>query len=106
MTKTASPETCHVFPFSANNNESKLTTLRRSEEVMAYWIVGPKLLRHPGCSDKAWNMICLSRQLHKWWGECLWAFKCLGISFDGEDDATIHLQFHWMPATTQEEDDR
>ncbi len=102
MTKAISPEVCHIIPFSINNDLSKIDSLGRMQHSMRHWILQPRLLLHtPGCSDNVWNMLCLNRQMHKWWGECLWALKCLGITPDGDEEATISLQFHWMPATSR-----
>lgn len=44
-----------------------------------------------GCSDKGWNMIALSPQVHDWWHRGLFAFKCIGM-IDGELLPRIHLQ--------------
>lgn len=79
-----------------------------------------------GISDKAWNMITLNRQLHKWWSLGYFAFLPLGIDWssmceddnfenDDEDEDTpsqvnprsastkrkktivhVKMQFHWM----------
>ena len=49
-----------------------------------------------GCSDCAWNMLAVNRQLHKWWSMGLWAVKCLGITSAGPQ-YIVRLQFHWMP---------
>ena len=111
LTGTASPEACHIIPFAVNSTEEEQARLLEarnafdlipgSEPVRRY-----KLLTvHLGCSDKAWNMLSLNRQLHKWWSEMYFAIKCLGIapSQSQEGAVTIRLQFQWMPLrnTTQ-----
>lgn len=66
-----------------------------------------------GVSDRRWNMICLDKQLHDWWGSAYFAFKCLGLDTldtlpGGEEEdekaggnedpmVSLKLQFHWMP---------
>ncbi len=62
-----------------------------------------------GCSDRAWNQLCLNTQMHRWWSKALWGFKCLGIedtsvgiegtSVGIKQKSTITLQFFWMPST-------
>ncbi|KIH89702.1 hypothetical protein SPBR_07341 [Sporothrix brasiliensis 5110] len=34
----------------------------------------------PGCTDKAWNMICLTPTLHGYWAKGYFALRCLGVS--------------------------
>ncbi|KAK3349758.1 hypothetical protein B0T25DRAFT_548883 [Lasiosphaeria hispida] len=43
-------------------------------------------------------MVSLSPQLHIWWGNASFGFKCLGIlpSRTG-NESLIRVQFHWMP---------
>lgn len=61
------------------------------------------LLDGLSCSDKSWNMISLSRQLHKWWSESIFAIKCLGITPLSKGKSEIQLQFHWMPQAKRQE---
>ncbi len=44
-------------------------------------------------------MLCLNTQMHRWWNECRWGFKYLGLLEMGEE-ATLTLQFHWLPSTS------
>ncbi len=101
--KTANPDACHIFPFSANNSSNKVLRLRSSSDIIRYWISQPTLITSGvSCSDKAWNMLCLNTQMHRWWGECLWALKCLGVdSIQSDEEAVITLQFYWMPSTSR-----
>lgn len=61
-----------------------------------------------GVSDKAWNEICLSPQLHDWWGQGFFALEPLGVDGKFQSQVTndeghvttytrIKVQFHWMP---------
>ena len=82
----ASPEACHVIPFTVNATEAgraQLLAVRHAFDL----ILGSEpprryklLTDHLGCSDKSWNMLSLNRQLHKWWSETYFAIKCLGIA--------------------------
>ncbi|KAL6854786.1 hypothetical protein ACO1O0_005911 [Amphichorda felina] len=55
----------------------------------------------PRSSDRSWNMVCLSPQLHDWWGKGYWAFKVLshedGVEGEKDGFTNVVLQFHWMP---------
>ncbi|KAF4498787.1 hypothetical protein FAGAP_5041 [Fusarium agapanthi] len=110
VTKTAHPHVCHIVPFSFNSsraNAEKTKTYIDAIGVMFgqkfqdRWqniIANP----HPhgrGASDKHWNMLCLSPQLHDWWGRGYFAFEYMGSVQFGEV-ARIELRFHWMPKTT------
>ncbi|KAK0638498.1 hypothetical protein B0T16DRAFT_421266 [Cercophora newfieldiana] len=51
-----------------------------------------------GCSDKAWNMVCLNRQLHDWWGRAQIGFRPLGIiDGDNTEEKKVQVQLYWMP---------
>lgn len=51
----------------------------------------------PVATDKAWNMLCLNPQLHRWWGEARFGLKCLGVTPTPTGGATVCIQFIWMP---------
>ncbi|CAK7232072.1 hypothetical protein SCUCBS95973_008138 [Sporothrix curviconia] len=105
---TLHPEVCHIIPFSANNSMEKLYELLKTNDILKA-LVGSHsslLLAKPGCSDRSWNMICLNRQLHTWWGRGYFAFRCLGITpaavtaGNKPPGVIVALQFHWMPHQT------
>ncbi len=54
------------------------------------------LLTSRGATDYSWNMLAVSPQLHVWWGQGLWAVKCLGIT-PVNNKHTLTLEFNWMP---------
>lgn len=102
---TLNPEVCHIIPFSANSSAERRHMLEDTYNVLES-VVGDRatlLLGQPGSSDRSWNMICLNRQLHAWWGRGYFAFKCLGVTpveVGGGDSglpSIVELQFHWMP---------
>lgn len=101
---TANPEACHIIPFAINSTQRSVAEVWDRRRFDCLWPDTPVrrhrlLTGHLGCSDKVWNMISLNRQMHKWWSEAFFALKCLGIipAQDLSGDATIQLQFHWMP---------
>ncbi|CVK95775.1 uncharacterized protein FMAN_13708 [Fusarium mangiferae] len=116
VTKTAHPHVCHIVPFSFNSSKANAEKTKSyidaigvmfGQEFHDRWrnvIANP----HPhgrGYSDKHWNMLCLSPQLHDWWGRGYFAFEYIKSVQYGED-ARIELEFHWMPITTFSYHDR
>ncbi|KAM7223513.1 hypothetical protein V8F06_000987 [Rhypophila decipiens] len=86
------------------------------DEVEWYFNIARTFRTDLGISDRRWNLVCLDKQLHGFWGKACFALKSLGIIEAGEpvteglttkhptneenqDDTTVHLklQFHWMP---------
>jgi hypothetical protein len=51
-----------------------------------------------GCSDKSWNLICLSSYLHTLWGKGYWAFQLHSSepAQGSETETIVTLMFHWM----------
>jgi hypothetical protein len=111
--ETDSPAVCHIVPFCVNSRTGDKNKwgiwLRRSmdfyEEASAPVdgvLLGQAFIStEPGVSDRHWNMVSLNPQLHTWWGQARWGFKCLGITLEGPAPRVGHvklkLQFHWMP---------
>jgi hypothetical protein len=54
-------------------------------------------------SDLPWNLLCLSPQLHTWWGKAYFGLKYYGavLCEDDPDYSIISLQFVWMPANVK-----
>lgn len=107
---TSQPEACHIIPFAVNSTPDALKALTDAGGFFQLF-PGPEpvqdrnlLIDHLACSDKSWNMLSLNRQMHKWWSDAMFAFKCLGIipGKGGEEAAMIQLQFHWMPQRSKE----
>ena len=48
-------------------------------------------------SDKAWNMICLSPQLHRWWGKALFGLKWIGEVGEDGDYSSFKVEWRWLP---------
>ncbi|KAF5558743.1 hypothetical protein FPHYL_7334 [Fusarium phyllophilum] len=110
VTETAHPHACHIVPFSFNSSEANAKKTRTYIDAIGV-MFGQGFLQEwknklagsnphaRGASDKHWNMLCLSPQLHDWWGRGYFAFEFVGYVRQGEN-ARIALKFHWMPKTT------
>lgn len=119
LTGTSDPEGCHIVPFSINSSQAMLDLIIPCNEIR--WLLDDpgnevplhlNIMQSVACSDYSWNIISINRQMHKWWSEGFWVFKCLGItpladhSIDkGEEKqdpnmtpavmGKIRLQFFW-----------
>ncbi|KAL1855871.1 hypothetical protein VTK73DRAFT_8451 [Phialemonium thermophilum] len=92
---TADPDVCHILPFSLTSS-----TLDIGQSVDIRQLLTEK----PGSLDKAWNMVCLNAQLHRWWSKCYFGFRCLGILPPGSDHdtlSTVKLQFCWVKSLSK-----
>lgn len=55
-----------------------------------------------GRSDKAWNMLPISPQLHRYWSKPYWAIKFIGITplYQGPEEADVKqivtMRFQWL----------
>ena len=124
VTGSPDPEACHIIPFSWNATSGQqsqtlhhMKTLRifmRKAEyedlLLDLGIFGGVHAKTRGSSDKSWNMVSLSPQLHDWWGRAYWAFQVFnreeveGIPEEGAKEVEgdkkrvekVVLQFHWM----------
>lgn len=43
-----------------------------------------------GATDRHWNILAVSPQLHRWWGKRLWATKYTGMDVN-DDGSVAHL---------------
>ena len=110
ITGSSHPETCHIWPFSANNNVDNFTN---TQEVLSrsLGLLSPSLfsgltqLLAPdtdelGSSDKAWNMIALSPELQSYWSKAYFGLKWIGAdnpTSNDNDIATFKVEWHWLP---------
>ncbi|KAK5651105.1 hypothetical protein OQA88_13268, partial [Cercophora sp. LCS_1] len=113
---TANPEVCHIIPWLSSKDTAVVATFRRGlwkmmqilELVTSNDSSDPEadspqgltnlFCSEPGCSDKAWNMVCLNRQLHDWWGRAQIGFRPLGIvDGDNMEEKKVQVQLYWMP---------
>ncbi|CAK7246405.1 MAG: hypothetical protein STHCBS139747_008035 [Sporothrix thermara] len=100
---TLNPKVCHIVPLSVNNSAEELSKLQRAGDILTalFGTHSSLLLEQPGCSERAWNMLCLNRQLHDWWRRGYFAFRCLGVTptavVGDTQGAIVSLKFHWMP---------
>ncbi len=50
-----------------------------------------------GCSDKAWNMLSINTELHRYWSRPYWAVKCVSIMpLDQGPKQTLTMRFQWL----------
>ncbi|KAL1893727.1 hypothetical protein Sste5346_006228 [Sporothrix stenoceras] len=100
---TADPDACHVFPFAATSSNARAIRLRRLWNIV-HAVIGDRAIvvssGRPGGRDKAWNMLCLNPQLHRWWGQARFGLKCLGVQPDAAGTAIVSIQFVWMAKQT------
>ncbi|KAF5703163.1 hypothetical protein FMUND_13130 [Fusarium mundagurra] len=102
VTGASNPQACHVVPFSWSKHEKNLKLTKRFLPSLGLVIDGVeainKLQGGVGCTDRLWNMVCLSPQLHKWWGHAYFGLKCYGRDDSVKEGfVDINLQFVWMP---------
>ncbi|KAF5626028.1 hypothetical protein F52700_8743 [Fusarium sp. NRRL 52700] len=109
ITKLADPDACHIFPFALNE---KIETIGRTEKFFEateslmsadFRTTYTPLManaRNLGGSDKVWNLICLNKTLHDWWGRGYWGFQFHGIEPVSDGDTKmvkVTLIFRWLP---------
>lgn len=100
------PDVCHIVPFEINATHAGLAHYReqfshltrllgKESHAQVIGLLDSEL----GCSDKAWNMLCLHPTLRDWWKKCLIGLECYSMipSSQHVGHYTIQLQFHWMP---------
>ncbi|KAL6697680.1 hypothetical protein J3F84DRAFT_369669 [Trichoderma pleuroticola] len=114
LTGAAFPNVCYIVPFEINASEASLAHYRDQFFHLTHLVrkgvhaqVMGLLDSGLGCSDKAWNMLCLHPTLREWWSKCFFGLKCIGIGpnpygvLDVQRKYTgsylVKLQFHWMP---------
>ena len=101
-------EICHIYPRSLLS-ESRTGHLRNA--IPPFWSLlrmffnkehidlwHREIFRDPGNPDRGVerceNLICLTPQLHRYWGMGKCAFRPLRESFDRTE---LELEFHWLP---------
>ncbi|KAH6981066.1 hypothetical protein BKA56DRAFT_616878 [Ilyonectria sp. MPI-CAGE-AT-0026] len=112
ITNTCDPEVCHIIPCAWNTNlENMAATAKALKNIRCLVEVEDfssdlvhSIYTERGSSDKVWNMIALNHQLHQWWSKAYFGLKYEGISYPDPQQATIHLQFQWMPQYGQKTD--
>lgn len=111
------PEACHIIPFTWNETEAhrRLTLSYVNDLTQMFEITSrfsDPLYRELGGSDKAWNMTCLSPQLHGYWGKAYFGLRRLGQLPEFRDKTiteklmSVHLQFVWLPRRSSAKDSR
>ncbi|KAJ4861529.1 HNH endonuclease domain-containing protein [Trichoderma breve] len=105
LMQTAMPEVCHILPFSISTTDAALRFFSHKCGSLIYGLqfgtddnkTLTDMSKNRGWSDKAWNMLCLNRQLHAWWAEGYFALKYLGTIEESKEASIVQVQFHWMP---------
>ncbi|KAF5609326.1 uncharacterized protein FSUBG_4119 [Fusarium subglutinans] len=111
VTAATDPHVCHIVPWSLNKSLRNIMSMRQFSAGISSMlgvrdggsyesILAPPIQAGDprGQSDKTWNMICLSPQLHSWWEKAYFAFEPgLPQKLVGVQKARVDLQFHWMP---------
>ncbi|CAH0028910.1 unnamed protein product, partial [Clonostachys rhizophaga] len=104
VTGLGNPQGCHLIPFMWNSTMEHLHTAGTLTGVISMLFgvhdMAALTLLHSclGASDKIWNMICLSPQLHTWWRKAYFGLKYLRHEDNKETSmSTAELQFVWMP---------
>ncbi|KAF5547765.1 hypothetical protein FMEXI_5091 [Fusarium mexicanum] len=108
VTGASNPQVCHIVPFAWSKHQKNFEVTKRLMPAFQLVIdIQPpkikreavdKLLQGVGCTDRLWNLVCLSPQLHEWWDHAYFGLMH-HVSNDSEEDGfvEIHLQFVWMP---------
>ncbi|KAF5608461.1 uncharacterized protein FSUBG_4679 [Fusarium subglutinans] len=112
ITGMADPDVCHIFPFALNetvDNTNRTKKFFAATEALVsadFRRTYTPLMANAsnlGGSDKAWNLICLNKTLHDWWGRAYWGFQYHGIEAvtepgDGsKKKVRVTLIFRWLP---------
>ncbi len=104
LTGAACPDVCHIVPFALNSNDKNLHDTNRFLRILRLFakqgemdhykrVLGTEL----GSSDKAWNMLSISPELHRYWSSACWGLKSKGLTFrEASAKWTITLQFQWL----------
>ncbi|KFH42063.1 hypothetical protein ACRE_072070 [Hapsidospora chrysogenum ATCC 11550] len=107
VTGTPDPDACHVWPFKSTSDRKGKDELRHtihsqvflfSNEIRQNLIdlLAP-LNQELAVSDKAWNMICLNPQLHRWWGKAYFGLRWIGeVEGDGAY-SSFKVEWRWLP---------
>ncbi|KAK4163713.1 hypothetical protein QBC43DRAFT_354155 [Cladorrhinum sp. PSN259] len=122
ITGTANPEVCHIIPFSANVTNAARIRWRncmlaasrlRLLSPLPFSNLASLFASGIGISDRTWNCLCLSPQIHDWWGRGYFGLKYIGqvppFRTGKNDVAYVKVQFIWMPwmkQMTKKKEDR
>lgn len=91
------------FALTSSRNSLRRTTTATERTLALFFPVAelPEVLAEltsdVGCSDKSWNMICLSAQLNVWWNKALFKLRVHDSKedLDSEDHIIVTLMFQW-----------
>ncbi|EHK23923.1 uncharacterized protein TRIVIDRAFT_67567 [Trichoderma virens Gv29-8] len=106
LTQSTLPDVsvCHFLPFSIGATEENMAYFKKCGFLMYAFSFGTDqyetartMAEQRGWLDKAWNMVCLDRQLRAWWAEGYFALKYLETIQKSEIESIVQIQFYWMP---------
>ncbi|KAF5614048.1 uncharacterized protein FTJAE_13804 [Fusarium tjaetaba] len=113
VTGLANPEACHIVPFHWNQDRDHLEKTEKILKNVGFIVFDQQssaansthkeIIEEVKSSDKPWNLLCLSPQLHTWWGRAYFGLKCYGavLCEDDPNYSIISLQFVWMPSNVK-----
>ena len=99
------PVACHIVPLFWNRSGVDIMHTRdHMRKAFGVFLSRDRreelenlLLNEQGCSNHAWNMISLARQLRMEWSMARWGFKYIGTApLPSEGKWKVTIQFHWM----------
>ncbi|KAF5631687.1 hypothetical protein F52700_6607 [Fusarium sp. NRRL 52700] len=112
VTGLADPQVCHIVPFAWNQSQEHLEKTRKLLRKVDYLFIEKnaeasetimEIIKGVKSSDKPWNVLCVSPQLHTWWGKAFFGFKYQDavLCEDDPNYSIISLQFVWMPSNVK-----
>ncbi|EFX06306.1 hypothetical protein CMQ_6627 [Grosmannia clavigera kw1407] len=104
FTGAAHPDVCHIVPFATSSTERNIElTNGRFANICSMFLPAadeeytPVIGNGLGCSDKAWNMLCISTELHRYWAKPYWAVKFVGITpAEHVPKQRLTMRFEWL----------
>ncbi|CAG9939599.1 unnamed protein product [Clonostachys rosea f. rosea IK726] len=114
VTKAINPDVCHIIPYKLNSNPATepdsrtifgriipyILPVADAEEVFEQvFPTGEEGEHILAASDRLYNLLTLSTQVHRYWGNCYFAFKWVGVlnPDPNAEKQTVQLEFRWMP---------
>ncbi|KAG5803895.1 hypothetical protein H9Q74_011284 [Fusarium xylarioides] len=112
VTGLTDPQVCHIVPFAWNQDQEHLEKTRKILGKVDTFVfprnadaheTSMEIINGIKSSDKPWNLLCLSPQLHTWWGKAFFGLKYDSATLceDDPDYSIISLQFVWMPSNVK-----
>lgn len=117
--QTPDTDLAHIWPFTVSDTESSYVNTRNCLDrlslsfghqlaVDSESFLVPRITQL-GFSDRAWNMVTMNTQTHRWWRKAYFGLKWVGIvGRDCRSDAEgklvdylmIEVEWYWLPEKT------